>query len=99
MLKKDTLQSHLALEKLRGGQMYAAYKSVVVLKKLLKLINNKTWPVQMKKAIFLALGGIAHRRKSRPKNMFKLAMKNLSTCPKVTFSILQDKLNIKKKKR
>lgn len=50
----------------------------------------------MKKAIFLALGGIAHRRKSMPKNVFKLAMKNLS-CPRVTFWILQDKLNIKKR--
>lgn len=95
MLKEDTLQSHLALEKLRGGQKYA-YKSAMVLKKLLKLVNNKTWPVQMKKAIFLALGGIAGRRKSRPKNVFKLAMKNLSTCPRVTFLILQDQLNIKK---
>lgn len=49
----------------------------------------------MKEATFLVLGGIAHRGKSRPKNMFKLDMKNLSTFPKVTFSNLQDKLNTK----
>jgi len=50
----------------------------------------------MNKAIFLSLGGIACKRKRRPKNVLKLAMKNLSTCPRVTFSILQDKLNITK---
>lgn len=49
----------------------------------------------MKKATFLVQGVITHRGKSRPKNMFRLATENLSTCPKVTFSTLQDKLNIK----